>query len=112
MLRIQWEWSDVKAAYVIFDVPPGGDADKMKLYREKAFDTLIPYGGKAIVRTDDVDIRGSQTRQGLDTDAPPHHRISYVDCSTRVVRLARVSSAFGAKVGRKRAGQHGDRRRN
>ena len=45
------------AAYVIFDVPPGGDAEKMKPYREKAFDTLLPYGGKAIVRTDDIDRR-------------------------------------------------------
>lgn len=26
-------------AYVIFDVPPGGDREAMKPYREKAFDT-------------------------------------------------------------------------
>jgi uncharacterized protein (DUF1330 family) len=45
------------AAYVIFDVPPGGDLEAMKPYTEKAFDTLIPYGGRAIVRTDEVDVR-------------------------------------------------------
>lgn len=45
------------AAYVIFDVPPGGDPEAMKPYREKAFDTLIPYGGRAIVRTNEIDVR-------------------------------------------------------
>ena len=44
-------------AYVIFDAPPGGDLEAMKPYREKAFDTLIPFGGKAIVRTDAIDVR-------------------------------------------------------
>ena len=29
----------------------------MKPYREKAFDTLIPYGGRTIVQTKDIDIR-------------------------------------------------------
>ena len=52
------------AAYVIFDVPPGGDLEKMRPYREKAFDTLIPYGGKAIVRTDDIDIREVRPDKG------------------------------------------------
>ena len=45
------------AAYVIFDVPPGGDPEAMKPYREKAFGTLIPYAGKVIVRTNDIDVR-------------------------------------------------------
>ena len=45
------------AAYVIFDVPPGGGTEAMKPYREKAFDTLIPYGGRPIVRTNDIDVR-------------------------------------------------------
>ena len=45
------------AAYVIFDVPPDSDLDAMKPYREKAFATLIPYGGRPIVRTNDIDIR-------------------------------------------------------
>jgi uncharacterized protein (DUF1330 family) len=45
------------AAYVIFDVPPGGDLEAMKAYRDKAFDTLIPFGGRPIVRTGDVDVR-------------------------------------------------------
>lgn len=44
-------------AYVIFDVPPGGDLQAMKPYGEKAFDTLVPFGGRAIVRTNDIDIR-------------------------------------------------------
>ncbi len=51
-------------AYVIFDVPPGGDLEAIKPYREKAFDTLIPYQGKAIVRTNEIDIR--ETRQDKD----------------------------------------------
>jgi uncharacterized protein (DUF1330 family) len=44
-------------AYVIFDAPPGGDPESIKAYREKAFDTLIPFGGKTIVRTNDIDVR-------------------------------------------------------
>jgi uncharacterized protein (DUF1330 family) len=44
------------AAYVIFDVGPF-DRDAMKPYLERAWDTLIPYGGKAIVRTGNIDIR-------------------------------------------------------
>jgi len=44
-------------AYVIFDVLPGGNLEAMKAYREKAFDTLIPYGEKPIVRTDAIDVR-------------------------------------------------------
>jgi len=51
-------------AYVIFDVPPGGDAEAMKPYREKAFDTLIPYGGKAVVRTNEIDVREVRTDKG------------------------------------------------
>ena len=45
------------AAYVIFDVLPGGDLEAMKPYREKAFDTLVPYGGKPIVRGGEIDVR-------------------------------------------------------
>lgn len=45
------------AAYVTFGVPPGGDLEAMKPYREKAFDTIIPYGGKPRVRTNDIHIR-------------------------------------------------------
>src|SRR5579862_942657 len=52
------------AAYVIFDVPPGGDLEAMKPYREKAFDTLVPYGGKAIVRTDEIDVREVRADKG------------------------------------------------
>ena len=44
-------------AYVIFDVPPGGDLEAMKPYREKAFDTLTPYGGRPIVRGGEIDVR-------------------------------------------------------
>jgi uncharacterized protein (DUF1330 family) len=44
-------------AYVIFDAAPGGDLEAMKLYREKAFDTPIPYGGKTIALTSELDIR-------------------------------------------------------
>ena len=44
-------------AYVIFDVPPGGDLEAMKAYRERVFNTLILYGGKPIVRTDAIDVR-------------------------------------------------------
>jgi uncharacterized protein (DUF1330 family) len=45
------------AAYVIFDVPPGGDREAMKPYGEKAFDTLISFGGRTIVRTNDIENR-------------------------------------------------------
>jgi len=45
------------AAYVIFDAPPGGDLEAMKPYREKAWDTLVPYGGRPIVRTGDIEVR-------------------------------------------------------
>jgi len=44
-------------AYVIFDAATGGDLEAMKAYREKAFDTVIPYGGKTIALTSDIDIR-------------------------------------------------------
>jgi len=44
------------AAYVIFDVGPS-DRDAMKPYLEKAFDTLILYGGKVIARTSNIDVR-------------------------------------------------------
>ena len=52
------------AAYVIFDVPPGGDLEAMKPYGEKAFDTLLPYGGRAIVRTNEIDIREVRRDKG------------------------------------------------
>ena len=52
------------AAYVIFDAPPGGDLEAMKPYREKAFDTLIPYGGKPIVRTDHIEVREVRPDKG------------------------------------------------
>lgn len=52
------------AAYVIFDVPTGGDAEAMKPYREKAFDTLIPYGGKVVVRTDEIQVRETRNDKG------------------------------------------------
>jgi len=47
------------AAYVIFDVPPTTDTQReaMKPYGEKAWDTLKPYGGKPIVRTNEIEIR-------------------------------------------------------
>lgn len=52
------------AAYVIFDVPPGGDPEAMKPYRDKAFDTLIPYGGRTIVRTNEIDVREVRAEKG------------------------------------------------
>ena len=52
------------AAYVIFDAPPGGDQEAMKPYREKAFDTLIPYGGKSIVLTSEIDVREVRPDKG------------------------------------------------
>jgi uncharacterized protein (DUF1330 family) len=36
----------------------------MKPYREKAFDTLIPYSGRAIVRTNDIDVREVRRDKG------------------------------------------------
>src|SRR5829696_2859652 len=36
---------------------PAVHLEAMKPYREKAFDTLIPYGGKPIVRTDHIEVR-------------------------------------------------------
>jgi uncharacterized protein (DUF1330 family) len=45
------------AAYVIFDAAAGGNVDAMKPYRDKAFDTLIPYGGKTIALTSDIEVR-------------------------------------------------------
>jgi uncharacterized protein (DUF1330 family) len=44
-------------AYVIFDAPPPYNLEVMKPYGEKAFDTLIPYGGKVIARTNDMEVR-------------------------------------------------------
>jgi uncharacterized protein (DUF1330 family) len=52
------------SAYVIFDVSPGGDREAMRAYGEKAFDTLIPFGGKTIVRTNDIDIREVRPDKG------------------------------------------------
>ena len=52
------------AAYVIFDVPPGGDMEAMKPYRDKAFDTIKPYGGRPIVRTSDIDVREVRQDKG------------------------------------------------
>jgi len=44
--------------YVIFDVGPS-DRGAMGPYLEKAFDTLIPYGGKVLARSGNIDIRES-----------------------------------------------------
>jgi hypothetical protein len=41
------------AAYVIFDVGPS-DRDALKPYLERAFDTLVPRGGKVIARTSNI----------------------------------------------------------
>jgi uncharacterized protein (DUF1330 family) len=51
------------AAYVIFDVGPS-DRDALKPYLERAFDTLIPYAGKVIARTSNVDVRESSHGTG------------------------------------------------
>jgi len=51
------------AAYVIFDVGPS-DRDALKPYLEKAFDTLVPYGGKVIARTSNIEIREATHGQG------------------------------------------------
>jgi uncharacterized protein (DUF1330 family) len=64
------------AAYVIFDVPPGGDLEAMKPYRDKAFDTIKPYGGRPIVRTNDIDVREVRPDKGW-TPTLTHHRVSY-----------------------------------
>jgi len=50
--------------YVIFDAGPRTDPEAMKAYGEKAFDTLIPYGGKVIARTNNIDIRESSHGPG------------------------------------------------
>jgi uncharacterized protein (DUF1330 family) len=42
--------------YVIFDVGPS-DREAMKPYIDKAFVTLIPFGGKVLARTNNIDIR-------------------------------------------------------
>jgi uncharacterized protein (DUF1330 family) len=52
------------AAYVIFDVPPGGDREGMKAYAEKAWDTLPPYGGRPIVRTNEIEVREVRRDKG------------------------------------------------
>ena len=46
------------AAYVIFDVGPS-DRDAVKPYLERAFDTLIPHGGKVIARSSNIEVRES-----------------------------------------------------
>ena len=69
------------AAYVIFDVPPGGDLEAMKPHREKAFDTLIPYGGRAIVRTNDIDVREVRRDKGW-TPTRLLHRVSTLSAAT------------------------------
>jgi hypothetical protein len=82
MEKDQWQ------AYVIFDVLPGGDMEAMKPYREKAFDTLVPYGGKTIVRTSEIDVREvRRDTSWLDADAPSHHRISHDRRGAGMVRL-------------------------
>src|SRR4051812_47693871 len=45
------------AAYVIFDAALGGKLEAMKAYSDKAFDTLIPFGGRPIVRTGEFEVR-------------------------------------------------------
>ena len=56
-LFIREKGRKMMAAYVIFDVPTVGNLEAMKSYRETAFDTLVPYGGRPIVRTNDIDVR-------------------------------------------------------
>ncbi|MBX9945102.1 MAG: DUF1330 domain-containing protein [Reyranella sp.] len=51
-------------AYVIFDPGPRTDPEAMKQYSAKAFDTLVPYGGKVIVRTNNLEIRESNNGPG------------------------------------------------
>ena len=50
--------------YVIFDAGPRTDPEAMKPYSEKALVTVIPYGGKVIVRTNNIDIRESSHGPG------------------------------------------------
>jgi uncharacterized protein (DUF1330 family) len=46
------------AGYVIFDVGPF-DRDAMKLYLDKAWDTIKAHGGKVLARTTNIDVRES-----------------------------------------------------
>ena len=79
------------AAYVIFDVGPS-DRDALKPYLERAFDTLIPYGGKVIARTSNIEIREATHEQGWRPNADTHHRVSEHGRSAILVRVARIST--------------------
>ena len=48
-------------AYVIFDVRTV-DREALKPYIEKAFDTLIPYGGRLVARTSNIEVREGDWR--------------------------------------------------
>jgi uncharacterized protein (DUF1330 family) len=51
----------IMAAYVIFDVLKI-DYEAIKPYIEKAFDTIIPYGGRLVARTDNIEVREGDWR--------------------------------------------------
>ena len=50
--------------YVIFDAGPRIDPEAMKPYSEKALGTVVPYGGKVIARTNNIDVRESSHGPG------------------------------------------------
>jgi uncharacterized protein (DUF1330 family) len=42
--------------YVLFDPGPRHNPEAMKAYSDKAFATLVPFGGKVIARTNNVEV--------------------------------------------------------
>ncbi|MGE0700628.1 MAG: DUF1330 domain-containing protein [Hyphomicrobiaceae bacterium] len=42
--------------YVLFDPGPRTDPEAIKLYSEKAFGTLVAFGGKLLARTNNVEV--------------------------------------------------------
>jgi uncharacterized protein (DUF1330 family) len=43
-------------SYILFDPGPRTDPEAMKEYSEKAFPTLLPFGGKVVVRTNNIEV--------------------------------------------------------
>ncbi len=42
--------------YILFDPGPRMDPEAMKEYSEKAFPTLVPFGGKVVARTNNIEV--------------------------------------------------------
>ena len=91
-------------AYVIFDVPPTSDRQReaMKPYGEKAWDTLKPYGGIPIVRTNEIEVREVNPQKSWTPE-----RLLIIEFPT----LA-VSGGPSNQVKSQRAGQHAYRERD